>query len=218
MADTETAKAPCRKGGRPTRDAADRLTAHVVSCAASLFTHFGYAGTSVEAIAAAAQVGKNTIYRRFATKAELFEAVVDQLMGKVLPPPGEVAAEQDVTDALRRLGISLVEAALNPETTALQRLIIAEAERFPEIAGICIERAYKPAVARARAILTGAFPPTATAGALDFAAQQFVASLAYRPHLYALLGRREFSSPDEIAGYVDRALAIFSAGLNCGAR
>jgi len=216
MNNSETAAAPLRKSGRPSHAAAGRLTAHVVACAAELFMRLGYAGTAIEAVAAEAQVGKNTIYRRFATKSDLFEAVVEQLMRAVLPPLESIASGGDAPAALRRLGINLVEAALTPETTALQRLIIAEAERFPEIAAICIDRAYKPAIAMARAILVHAAPHPKTDEELEFVAEQFVASVAYGPHLYALLGRRRFSSRQEIAAYVDRALGIFLEGLNSG--
>jgi AcrR family transcriptional regulator len=204
---------PLRKNGRPTRDAADRLTAHVVACAARLFLRNGYAGASIEALAAEAGVGKNTIYRRYATKSDLFQAVVDHQMQIVLPPPDTAAgADEDLTAGLRRIAALLVKAALDPETTALQRLIIAETERFPELSAICLDRAFSPAIAIARAVLKGSAAPGTDAKALDFAAEQFIANMVYGPHLHALMGHRALGSSDEIARYVDNALALFLNG------
>jgi AcrR family transcriptional regulator len=204
---------PLRKNGRPTRDAADRLSAHVVACAARLFLRNGYAGASIEAVAAEAGVGKNTIYRRYATKSDLFQAVVDHQMQIVLPPPDTAAAtDEDLTAGLRRIGALLVKAALNPETTALQRLIIAEAERFPELSAICLDRAFSPAIAIARVVLELHAAPETDAPRLDFAAEQFVANMVYGPHLHALMGHRALTSPEAIALYVDNALTLFLSG------
>ena len=179
----------------------------MIACAARLFMERGYAGVSIEAVAAEAGVGKNTIYRRYATKADLFQAVVDDQIRARLRTPEEIE-DGDLESRLNRLAILLVEAALNPETTAFQRLIIAEAERFPEIAAICLERAFRPAIALAQSVLKR------DAGRSDpaFAAQQFVAAVVYGPHLDALMGRRSLNSDAEIARYAQNAVTLFLKG------
>lgn len=196
-----------RSGGRPTRDAVEELDARMIACAARLFTERGYAGVSIEAVAAEAGVGKNTIYRRYATKTDLFQAVVDDQIRERLKTPEEVE-DGDLESRLTQLAVLLVEAALNPETTAFQRLIIAEAERFPEIAAICLERAFRPAIALAQSVLE----TDAGGGASAFAAQQFVAAVVYGPHLDALMGRRSLNSDAEIARYAGNAVALFLNG------
>ena len=179
----------------------------MIACAARLFTERGYAGVSIEAVAAMAGVGKNTIYRRYASKADLFQAVVDDQIRARLRAPEEIE-DGDLETRLNRLAVLLVEAALNPETTAFQRLIIAEAERFPEIAAICLERAFRPAIALARSVLER----DSFLGDLDFAAQQFVAAIVYGPHLDALMGRRRLNSDAEIARYAENAVTLFLKG------
>ncbi|HLG88117.1 MAG TPA: TetR/AcrR family transcriptional regulator [Alphaproteobacteria bacterium] len=202
-----------RKLGRPPRDEAEELTQHIVATAAALFIRGGYAGTSIEAVAQEAQVGKNTIYRRYSTKPDLFQAVVDREMEIVLPPIETIITGEDPTAILRHLATTLVEAALRPETTALQRLVIAEAERFPEIAAICIARANEHAIAFARAVLERLRKDGVRASAeLDFAAEQFVACVAYGPHIYALHGRRDLATRRQIARYVERVVALFMNG------
>src|SRR5579872_5227592 len=117
---TAAATAQPRKLGRPPRDEAEELTQHIVAVAAGLFIRNGYAGTSIEAVAEQAQVGKNTIYRRYPTKSDLFQAVVDREMDILLPPIETIITGEDPTAILRHLATTLVEAALRPETTALQ--------------------------------------------------------------------------------------------------
>jgi AcrR family transcriptional regulator len=194
-------------GGRPPLAEAGQLAAKVIACAARLFMERGYAGVSIEAVATQAGVGKNTIYRRFATKADLFQAVVDEQIRTLLKTPEEIAAG-DLKTGLNQLAVLLVEAALNPETTAFQRLVIAEAERFPEIAAICLEHAFRPAIALARSVLERG----PRHGDLDFAAQQFVAAVVYGPHLDALMGRVSLDSDKDIARYAENAVALFLRG------
>jgi len=198
-------------GGRPPRDAVEQLGVRVIDCAARLFMERGYAGVSIEAVAAEAGVGKNTIYRRHATKADLFQAVVDEQIRLRLRAPEGIEAG-DLAGSLRRLAMLLVAAALNPETTALQRLVIAEADRFPEIAAICLDRAFRPAIAMARSVLEHHAGAKATPTALDFAAEQFVAAIVYGPHLHALLGRRDLTTTDAVEHYAERAVALFLDG------
>jgi len=205
MPDSEINKRP-RSGGRPPREALEELDARMIACAARLFTERGYAGVSIEGVAAEAGVGKNTIYRRYATKADLFQAVVDDQIRTRLRTPEEIE-DGDLASRLNRLAVLLVEAALNPETTSFQRLIIAEAERFPEIAAICLDRAFRPAIALARSVLE-----SSGRGDLDFAAQQFVAAVVYGPHLDALMGRRSLNSDAEIARYAGNAVTLFLNG------
>ena len=206
MPDSNVNKRP-RSGGRPPRDAVEELDARMIACAARLFMERGYAGVSIEAVATEAGVGKNTIYRRHATKADLFQAVVDDQIRARLRTPEEIE-DGDLESRLTRLAVLLVEAALNPETTAFQRLIIAEAERFPEIAAICLERAFRPAIALARSVLER----NASRGDPAFAAQQFVAAVVYGPHLDALMGRRSLNSAEDIARYAEDAVALFLKG------
>src|SRR4051794_12263274 len=56
------------RGGRPRDPACD---AAILRAAVEVFVECGYAGVSMEGVAARAGVGKATIYRRYASKAQL---------------------------------------------------------------------------------------------------------------------------------------------------
>ena len=64
------------RGGRPRREDADQKMANLLDTAAEVFIKHGYAGSSIERIAALAKVGKPTIYSRCENKANLFRMVV----------------------------------------------------------------------------------------------------------------------------------------------
>jgi AcrR family transcriptional regulator len=65
-----------RRPGRPRSVEADEA---ILDAALQLFSEVGYSGLSVESVAERAGVGKATIYRRYATKADLMMAATERL-------------------------------------------------------------------------------------------------------------------------------------------
>jgi AcrR family transcriptional regulator len=61
----------------------DERQAQLLRAAATAFAHAGYAGTSMEDVAAAAGVTKLIVYRHFDSKDELYRAVLDQVAGNL---------------------------------------------------------------------------------------------------------------------------------------
>ncbi|MEU4443363.1 helix-turn-helix domain-containing protein [Actinosynnema sp. NPDC050801] len=84
-----------RLRGAPPRERADaaRNRAKILDVAARLFARHGVADVSMDQIAAAAEVGKGTLFRRFGDKAGLASALLgareEELQGAILsgPPP-----------------------------------------------------------------------------------------------------------------------------------
>ena len=73
------------RGGRPSRADALRLRQRILEVAAALFFAEGYASTTIEAVAARAGISKRTFYHRFDGKAELFAAVVHEIIQRIRP-------------------------------------------------------------------------------------------------------------------------------------
>lgn len=67
----------------------------MLDAAAKLLTERGYADVTIDGIAAAAKVGKTTIYRWWPTKASIFMELYAELASKVTPPAdsGSVATD-----------------------------------------------------------------------------------------------------------------------------
>src|SRR5690606_14945163 len=68
---------PARRGrGRPRLDEASALTDIIVERALLLFRQHGFAATTMDEVAGACGAAKHGIYRRFASKEELFSAAI----------------------------------------------------------------------------------------------------------------------------------------------
>ena len=126
-----------------------RTRAAVVDAARTLFLQHGYAGTTMDEIAAVAGLTKRTVYNNYADKDALFAQIITEVIAfaedfarrlpddfttKVLTTSTVRAALDDVG---RRLALGIVRA----EVVALRRLLISEARAFPALAKDYFERA-----------------------------------------------------------------------------
>ncbi len=181
-----------RSGGRPTAQAAALLETTILAAATTAFLADGYAATTIEAIARACGVAKRTIYARWSGKPALFRAVVGQLMGRWLSDAGDWEEVDDLETALNDAATRVLTIALTPEAIALNRLLIAESARFPELPEMMHQAGAAEGTARIaalldRAIAQGRLPPRDTA----FAAEQFLHLILAGPQRRALgLGPR----------------------------
>lgn len=112
--------------------------AKILAAATKLFLSQGYGETSIDAIVEKSGGSKATLYSYYPTKADLFRAVVDSIVTSQEGP--ELASFDNVRDTLvdfaeHRLGI-----VFSSNHRALMRLIIAERERFPDIARMYYEQ------------------------------------------------------------------------------
>lgn len=126
-----------RRGGRPV-DPAKREA--IVAAACHAFFAHGFAGASIEQIAADAGVSKVTVYSHFGDKRGLFSAAVDaecQRMGDHFTlghlPHGSLR------DKLTAIGEAMVVFLSRPEMVQFERRIAAETEAEPEIGAAFLE-------------------------------------------------------------------------------
>lgn len=110
----------------------------IAQAATELFIAQGYPATSVDQIALAARVSKQTVYKHFGSKENLFlavsaaatDAIMDELTERFNPALGESEnLEADLLAFARRFA-ALV---LRPELMALRRLVMTETVRFPQL-------------------------------------------------------------------------------------
>jgi AcrR family transcriptional regulator len=133
-----------RPRGRP-QIRCDEDTRRVLTEAAQkAFTANGYAGTNMCDVAQSAGISTKTMYRLVPTKAELFTTVIAQGIGDfMLEVDEKILAKLELEEALERILHAFGTLTLSEETIALNRLIIAEYDRFPEIADTFYETAIK---------------------------------------------------------------------------
>lgn len=108
-----------------------------------LFLRQGYLATSIEAILSEAGISsRETLYRYYASKEDLFVDVLGQLTLEqpgfseklaALPTPHDLISLRQGLTQLSRAIMSLMH---QPEYQALVRIIIAEAPRFPQLGSL----------------------------------------------------------------------------------
>lgn len=211
-----TKKTVKRTGGRPSVEDASRLPDKIMDAAAHLFFHEGYGATSIEAIAKRAQISKRTFYHRFPDKAAVFSAVVHRLIERLRPPQTQNFFEgKNLEDILLALAKLILQASLSPQSLALNRLVLAEAVRFPELALIMVEQgARKEAIQRISALLEqqtrGKAQPSSKA---SFAAEQFIHMITTVPQRRAL-GLGQPMSAKEMDAWARDTVTLFLNGWN----
>jgi TetR/AcrR family transcriptional regulator, mexJK operon transcriptional repressor len=186
----------------------------ILEAATDAFLRNGYRGTSMDEVAAAAQVSKQTVYKHFADKESLFvEIVIGTVDAAQEPAPQEddVGESDDLAADLTALARRQLGAALQPRVLALRRLVIAEADRFPELGRAFYERG----AGRATASLASTFERLAGRGLLavdepDIAALHFNWLIMAAPVNRAmLLGHDAVPAGADLDRLVEHGVAAF---------
>ncbi len=142
----------------------------VLAAAEAAFLGAGYDAVTMDDIAEAAGVSKQTLYAHFGTKDQLFVALVTAMTQRAADAVlaeatagRERAGGRDVETQLVGLLARQLDAVLDPRLLKLRRLVIGEVTRFPELARAVHEHGPQRAVETLTAALTDA----AEAGLLD---------------------------------------------------
>jgi AcrR family transcriptional regulator len=110
----------------------DRLD-RILEAARDAFATRGFAATTMEEIAQRVGISRSAIYSRFETKEALFRALVEGMVGHVLPEAVPDLMGTSAPDALRRF-IHVVMQRLGTGNIAfLPKLIIGEGQAFPDL-------------------------------------------------------------------------------------
>jgi TetR/AcrR family transcriptional regulator, regulator of autoinduction and epiphytic fitness len=118
----------------------------ILSGAMQEFLAHGYAGASMDRVAACAGVSKATVYSHFQDKEGLFKALIEQLARKKFNSIfGTVTLEGEPAKVLRQLGAKALDVMMNDkEHHAFMRVVVGESGRFPELAQVCVRSMTKP--------------------------------------------------------------------------
>jgi TetR/AcrR family transcriptional repressor of mexJK operon len=202
---------------KPTDPRVVRSRRAVIEAATELFLSRGFADTTMDDIAAAADVSKRTVYNHYADKQALFREVVLAATGMAATfaeqLPERLAAPDDLAATLREVARDLGGVVLSPEVTRLRRLLIGEAFRFPDLAA----EYYRRAPGRVIRALSEAFKRLDGSGALAvpdprLAAEQFAFMAIGAPLDGAMFDGRD-RRPDRrtLRRRADAAVKVFLA-------
>lgn len=129
---------PVGRARRPGRGRSPGKRRAILDAARTLFLQRGYARTSMDDVATAADVSKQTVYAHFVDKTRLF---TDLIMGDIAGsessdhPLIETMPDSDhVERDLRDFARAHLADVMQPELLRMRRMLIGEAESFPELA------------------------------------------------------------------------------------
>ena len=128
-----------RRIGRPTQTDAKRRSEMLIGVATDFFVEHGFSGSTIEAIAQAANMGKQAVYTRFTDKESLFNAVIQRLKEEAvfLEIPSDAASP--VAEGLPRRIRAIFVDATSPQSVTVSKLAMREGHRFPELVPLLVE-------------------------------------------------------------------------------
>jgi AcrR family transcriptional regulator len=186
-----------------------------VEAARTLFLANGYSGTSMDDVAARAAVSKQTVYKHFADKERLFTAIItgdiEETEGLTQSLVDALPQTQDLERDLREFARRHVVDVMQPHLVRMRRILIGEADRFPELASAWYARGPE----RAHATFAAWFTALAERGLLRvpdplIAAEHFnwlILSIPLNRAMFSDIGE----PADRLEYYADEAVRVFLA-------
>ena len=196
----------------------------ILAAATEAFLQHGYLGASMDEVAAKAGVSKQTVYKQFENKERLFAEIVlgtsDQLLDGLTKAYADTLDQaDDAREALRALAHYFLDSLTNPSVLQLRRLVIAEADRFPDVCGAWFTSGFE----RSLEALGQALTTLTERGLLreladpTLAAYQFAGLVMYKPMNRAMFAGTEARPPvDEFERLADQATEVFLAAYGLG--
>ena len=175
-----------------------RARERILQAAAELFRAQGYEA-SMDGIASAADVSKQTLYNQFGSKEDLFKAIVAARADELRAPLSDVGLERHPREVLTEFARQYYALIMTADGMAFLRMVVAAAPRFPEIARDFYEFGPKHTLA----LLADWMAREDRLGRLDtgdpaFAAEHFTSLIQGHVQLRGLLGIEIELSPAEL--------------------
>jgi TetR/AcrR family transcriptional regulator, mexJK operon transcriptional repressor len=199
---------------RPGRvpDPAKRVA--ILAGARTVFMRDGFALGSMDAIAAEAGVGKQTIYRHFKSKEALVEALVTAMCAPeaIEPPPSTLP----IREQLQELLLTFVTGVAGSDSVSLYRAIVAEADRMPGLGRVFWDAGPRQVRAAIAQLLDG--PDRATTGAPVATVAEQLVHLALGDAYQELVLGTGSPGHEVFERQIDAALALFGPMLSVPTR
>ena len=104
----------------------------ILEAAEATFLKAGYTDAKMDAVALTAGVTKQTLYRYFPSKLQLFDATLRHMGNKMGEPLDACFDDPDSAKALRKYALGFMKAHLSEIHLKTYRLLVSESEKSPE--------------------------------------------------------------------------------------
>ncbi len=195
----------------------DRKRRLLLQAATEVFLDKGYDNTTMDDVATRAAVSKPTVYKYFLDKERLFAEIVlattGEIDGLVRLVAETMSTQRDMEAGLVELARRFITALMQPRVLRLRRLIMANAESFPDVGRSWYEEGFER-VLDTLAISFGGFAERKLLRVDDplLAANHFVGLLLWIPINKAMFTGDYRSDPDELERFAVKAVRAFLAG------
>lgn len=186
----------------------------ILDAATALFLEKGFSGYSIDDIIERTGGSKRTVYKLFPCKQDLYGAIAQGVVQKVLEPIEiPTIGDRPIDEVLREFGENYLAVKTSSEFSKLYRGILTEAVRFPDTCR-CV---FESGPARVNAALAEVLAHFEARGEVAFtnrelAAEQFISMLRTERMLAATLGIEPPPAKAAIKRHVANAVATFLDG------
>ena len=190
----------------------------ILDAAERAFLESGYGDTSMDVIAERANVSKRTVYNNFATKQELFAAVVRKLCAEITPTPlDSEVLDRDPEVVLVEMAVRFLSGVYAPRQIELYRTVIAASRIFPEVGFVMFEGPIK----RSQDAFSAYLGALRDRGRLsiknpDLAAVQLIALLKTNIHMQLMMGQKLKLPKSMIKDVAASSVHLFLKGAERG--
>jgi AcrR family transcriptional regulator len=187
----------------------------IVAAALEVFTDRGFAAARLDDIAARAGVSKGAIYLYFATKEDIFRAVVEQNIAPNLDLVRQAVAAHNGSFPVLLRGLigALSRIIADSPAGAIVKIVIGEARNFPELARVWHDRLVAPALTA----MSGAIAAAQARGELRPGDPRQYAISLIAPLLMGVLWRETFTpigaEPFDIPALAEQHVELWLRGM-----
>jgi len=189
----------------------EKRRTELAGVAEQLFLKHGFAETTMQMIASEAGGSKETLYRHFASKEALFAELISAKAAAIAGPESAVASDEPPQQVLMELGMSLIRLVSKRDATSLLSIVVAEAHRAPELAGIFYSQGPGATLQRLTEYLrSAARHKQLRCPDPQLAAKLFLGAVVSYHHLHCLIGQPPKPLTDsEMQKHVEAAVEMF---------
>ena len=125
---------------------AEKKTEKILKGALSQFLQDGYLGSSMDRIAQAAGVSKQTLYSYFGDKESLFKALIRKVTTHKFQLVWSKPLKGKPEIVLKSLAKRIYQEVNDPQYLAFVHIVVTEAKNYPEIGELFLSNVAKPAI------------------------------------------------------------------------
>ena len=193
-----------KRRGRPK---SEEKAAAIKTAAVGLFMSDGMERTSMDAIARAAGVSKQTVYSHFSSKDDLFRSCVAGKVEMYGLDPSNLETGDGVDASLKHIGRQYLTLLSDAGVIRMFRLMASEADTHPETVTSFFETGPRTTVKNIAAILSRHLPGAPDNDALAIkATNEYLALVRAEYFLELLLGIRSSIGDAEMDAHLDHCI------------